>query len=196
MKLSRALFGILLIFIADQVSKWWVVEGMIKPENMPADADVSAMPFIQWIITAQEQLPFTKIDVLPFFNIVMVWNKGISFGMLTNHHAYGPYILTALSGVIAVGFFIWLLRCRRVMTALSLVMIIGGALGNMLDRLRFGAVADFLDFHAFGWHFPAFNLADSAITVGIALLLIDSLFYDPKHKKGPTHEETHDQAPA
>jgi signal peptidase II len=84
--------------------------------------------------------------------------------------------------VIAIGFFIWLLRCQRWQTALALVLVIGGAVGNIIDRVRFGAVADFLDFHAFGWHFPAFNLADSAITVGIAFLLIDSLFFEPKQK--------------
>lgn len=183
MKLSRAVLIVFLVLIADQISKWWIVERVIKPRILPPEADASAMPFLQWLITAQEQMGFTRIDILPFFNIVMVWNKGVSFGLFNDHSDYGPLILTLLAGVIAVIFSIWLTRSKNAVISLSLALIIGGALGNMLDRIRFGAVADFLDFHLFGAHWPAFNVADSAITVGIAILLIHSLFFDKKHQE-------------
>lgn len=183
MKLTRAALIILLIFVADQVSKWWIVEAVIKPRTLPPEANASAMPFLQWLISAQDQMPFARIEILPFFNIVMVWNKGISFGLFNDHGDYGPLLLTIMAGVIAVVFSIWLTRSKNPFTSLSLALIIGGALGNMLDRIRFGAVADFLDFHIFGAHWPSFNIADSAITVGIAILLIHSLFFDKKPKE-------------
>lgn len=183
MKLSRALFGIVFIFIIDQITKWWIIESVIKPDILPATADASMMPFFEWLLRTQDQMPFARIDILPFFNIVMVWNKGISFGLFTQHGDTGPLLLSAFSAIVAAGLFIWLLRAPRMLTALALVLVIGGALGNILDRLRFGAVADFLDIHAFGWHWPAFNMADSCITIGIAMLLIDGLFFDKTHSK-------------
>lgn len=183
MKITRAALIVLTVFIADQISKWWIVETMIKPLTLPPEADASAMPFLQWLISAQEQMPFARIEIMPFFNLVMVWNKGVSFGLFNDHGDYGPLILTILAGVIAVIFSAWLVRSKNPIISLSLALIIGGALGNMVDRIRFRAVADFLDFHFLGAHWPAFNVADSAITVGIAILLIHSLFFDKKPKE-------------
>ena len=91
------LLSVLLILAADQISKWWVVEHIVKLRVMPDRSDVSAMPFLQWLTTAQQKMPYTQIDILPFFNLVMVWNKGISFGIFNNTAAHGPYLLTALS---------------------------------------------------------------------------------------------------
>ncbi len=180
---SLGLIG--LIFIADQISKWWVVERVIKPDVLPMQSDSSAMPFLQWMITGgQGQMPFSKIEILPFFDIVMVWNKGVSFGLFNNHGAFGPIILMLLAGAIIASFGVWLYKTGSAMVAMALSLIIGGALGNVLDRLRFGAVADFLDFHLGDLHWPAFNVADSAICIGIALLLIHSLFFDPKRSEG------------
>lgn len=187
----KFLFAILIVFVADQLSKWWIVETVIKPHLYPLDHDVSAMPFLLWLGSAGPQLPFARLEVFPFFNIVMVWNKGISFGLFNQAGDYGPLILTLVSGAIALAFLVWLMRCSRLGTALALILIIGGAVGNIVDRLRFGAVVDFLDFHLFGWHWPAFNIADSAITIGIALLLIDSLFFEPKEKKAVSHDNAH-----
>jgi signal peptidase II len=116
----------------------------------------------------------TGIELTPFFNVVVVWNRGMSFGLL--HAAVAPWAFVVLALVIAAGLAIWLWRADRLNTALALGLILGGALGNVIDRLRFGAVYDFLDFHLAGWHWPAFNLADSAITVGVILLLLDGLF--------------------
>ena len=181
---SGALGLTALVFLTDQISKWWVVEHMIKSQVLPMREDSSAMPLLQWMIaTPQEQMPFAKIEILPFFNMVMVWNKGISFGLFNDHSNDGPLILTLLAMVIVVAFGIWLFRTGSAMIAAALALIIGGALGNVLERIRFGAVADFLDFHLGDLHWRAFNVADSAICIGIALLLIHSLFFDPKRNE-------------
>lgn len=179
MRLS-ALISILVIFAADQISKWWIIELVLKPVVLPTSADASAMPFFQWLTTIQAPLPFVKIEVLPFFNTVMVWNKGISFGMFGDHGPYGPVILMMIAAAIIAGFLIWLSRSTHPLTSAGIVMIVGGAIGNLLDRVRFGAVADFLDFHVAGLHWPAFNVADSTICIGIAMLLIHGLFFDNK----------------
>ncbi|MGZ9097582.1 MAG: signal peptidase II [Micavibrio sp.] len=187
MKLDRSLLIVLLIFVADQVSKWWVVEQIMKSRALPTTSDASAMPFLQWLITAQDAMPFVKIEILPFFNLVMVWNKGVSFGLFNSDSDFGPMLLILLAAVIVVVFGAWLARTKKPVIALSLSLIIGGALGNVIDRIRFQAVADFLDFHAFGFHWPAFNIADSAITIGIGILLIYGLFFEPKHKEATPH---------
>jgi len=123
----------------------------------------------------------TGIELVPFLNVVVVWNRGMSFGLL--NAALAPWAFIALALAISAGLFWWLWRADRVGSALALGLILGGALGNVVDRLRFGAVYDFLDFHLAGWHWPAFNLADSAITVGAVLLLLDSLFEKPESPK-------------
>jgi signal peptidase II len=122
--------------------------------------------------------PVQPIGVTPFFNLVLVWNPGISFGLLREAGAMGPWLVTLLAVVISVALVVWLARETRLVARLALALILGGATGNIIDRLRFGAVVDFLDFHAFGYHWPAFNLADSAIVVGAAVLLLDSLLGD------------------
>jgi signal peptidase II len=130
----------------------------------------------------------TTITVLPFFNLVLVWNKGVSFGLMNG--AAGPWALTGLSLVITVILAVWLARTPHRPLGLALSAVIGGALGNVIDRLRFGAVVDFLDFHAFGWHWPAFNVADSAIVLGIAFVVADGLLFEPKRQTG---NKVHDQ---
>ncbi|MGQ0664050.1 MAG: signal peptidase II [Pseudomonadota bacterium] len=116
------------------------------------------------------------IEVLPFLNLVPVWNYGISFGMLNPGSDSAKWVFVALALAIVLGLLVWLRRIEPAWVKVALGLVIGGALGNVIDRLRFGGVFDFLDFHAFGWHWPAFNLADSAITLGVAILLIDALF--------------------
>ena len=115
------------------------------------------------------------IALTPFFNLVVVWNRGVSFGMFDSAGALGPWVLSGLAGAVVVLLLVWLRRADHPLTAAGLGLIIGGAVGNVIDRVRFGAVIDFLDFHALGWHWPAFNVADSAICVGAALLLVDGL---------------------
>ena len=84
---------------------------------------------------------------------------------------------------VVIVLAVWLTRTDRTTVALGLGLIIGGAIGNVIDRIRFGAVFDFLDFHAFGFHWPAFNVADSAISVGAVILVVDSLFVRPEVRK-------------
>ncbi len=112
--------------------------------------------------------------VTPFFNLVTVWNPGISFGMLQDI-PNGQWILSAVAMLIVAWLFVWLRKVTHRSTALALGLIIGGAVGNVIDRIRFSAVFDYLDFHAFGYHWPAFNLSDSFIFIGVVLLLCSTL---------------------
>jgi signal peptidase II len=126
------------------------------------------------------------IEVLPFFNLVTVWNYGISFGMFNNGSAEASIIFVVLALAIVVALLMWLRTAGHPLVAAALGLVIGGAIGNVIDRLRFGAVFDFLDFHIGGWHWPAFNVADSAITIGVVLLCIDALFLSARSaKKAP-----------
>jgi signal peptidase II len=110
--------------------------------------------------------------VTPFFNLVLVFNPGASFSFLADAGGWQKWFFV----VLALGISVWLLSMlrhhaqERLMPA-ALSLILGGAIGNVIDRLRFDAVVDFLDFHLAGYHWPAFNVADSAITVGVALML-------------------------
>ncbi len=127
------------------------------------------------------------VPVLPFFNLVTVWNYGVSFGMFNTGAETTAWIFSLLALAISSALVVWLVRTDQVLLTGALGLIIGGAIGNVIDRLRFGAVFDFLDFHAFGWHWPAFNVADSAITVGVAVLFVDSLFgNEGESKKTPS----------
>jgi signal peptidase II len=114
-------------------------------------------------------------EVLPFFNLVLVWNRGVSFGMFNHGDPLPPLVFVAVSMAIACGFAVWLWRAENRMIALGLGLVIGGAIGNVIDRLVHGAVVDFLDFHLGDLHWPAFNIADSGIVIGIALVVIDGL---------------------
>lgn len=116
-----------------------------------------------------------RVEVLPVFNLVLVWNPGVSFGMLNGLGDAGRWLLTGLALAIAACLLVWLRRAESRGTATALGLVLGGAVGNVVDRLRHGAVVDFLDFHLAGVHWPAFNLADSAICAGAALLLLDGL---------------------
>lgn len=122
------------------------------------------------------------IEVAPFLNLVVVWNRGVSFGLFSHDWAGAPWVLSAVAVAIVVLLCFWLARAQRRLTALALGAVIGGAIGNVIDRARFGAVYDFVDLHYAGWHWPAFNLADSAITLGVVALLVDSLFFDRQSK--------------
>ena len=116
------------------------------------------------------------VELTPFFNLVMVWNRGVSFGMFQSGES-GRWLLSALALAIVAGLLVWLRRVDVWWLGTGLGAVIGGALGNVVDRLWYdeGAVADFFDFHVAGWHWPAFNIADAAIVVGVGLILLDSL---------------------
>ena len=117
-----------------------------------------------------------RLPVLPFFDFTLVYNRGAAFSFLADQTGWQRWFFTVL-GLAAAGFIIWLMRRHREqrLFCAALALVLGGALGNVLDRVLYGHVVDFLLFHWQTWHFPAFNLADSAITVGAALLIYDEL---------------------
>ncbi|QGZ55399.1 signal peptidase II [Paraburkholderia acidiphila] len=114
--------------------------------------------------------------ITPFFNLVLVYNKGAAFSFLSAAGGWQRWAFTAL-GVVAALVICYLLKrhATQKLFCTALALIMGGALGNVIDRLLYGHVIDFLDFHVGGWHWPAFNLADSAICIGAALLVFDEL---------------------
>jgi signal peptidase II len=119
--------------------------------------------------------PGQSIAVGPFFNLVMVWNKGVSFGLFPADSMAARIFLLSFSALVVAGLIYWLLKTRDLMSVTGIGLVIGGALGNMLDRLRYGAVADFFHLHAFGYDWYVFNVADAAIVAGVGLLLYESL---------------------
>jgi len=141
----------------DQLSKWWVVDVIMRPPRV--------------------------IELTPFLNLVMGWNRGVSFGLFNTAAPWAPWVFSGLASAIVVFMWIWLMRTELKLVAAAIGLIIGGAVGNIIDRLRYGAVADFIDVHAAGYHWPAFNAADSAITVGAVLLVADSLLRPAEGRK-------------
>jgi signal peptidase II len=115
--------------------------------------------------------------VTGFLDLVLTCNRGVSFGMFHQIGQTGlnSLIFTILAAVVVVILVVWLYRVRSAFLAIAIGLIIGGAIGNVVDRLRFGAVVDFLYFHAGAWYWPAFNFADSAICLGVAAMLLDGL---------------------
>jgi len=120
-----------------------------------------------------------KIVITGFFNLVKVYNTGVSFGLFDDI-AYGKHILVVLAFIIAMVLLFWLASCDDKVLAIAIGLVIGGAFGNMIDRALFGAVADFVDIHVNGYHWPAFNVADSSITIGATILVFDEFFRKKK----------------
>lgn len=148
MKFKKSLIVALTIIALDQINKWYMID----------------------IINIKE-----PIEVTSFFNLVMVWNRGISFGMF-QHAFYSPIIFTFLAILIIIALLFWLKNTDSMIEIISIGLVIGGAIGNVIDRIKYGAVADFYDFHAAGYHWPAFNIADMAVFIGAVMLCICSLF--------------------
>lgn len=159
-----------IVFVVDQIAKWIVLGPM----------DFSPVGCLQGGYGCR------FIELTPFFDLQMVWNRGVSFGLLRANEDLARWGLVALSFVISGVFFWWLRGADRKLTAVALGLVIGGALGNVVDRIRFGAVADFLDFN--GLWFPwVFNVADAAITVGAIILAVDMVFFtETEPGKGTT----------
>lgn len=160
--LKRGLLVALVVFVLDQLTKWWVL------------GEFAALP------PTQQIRPYGDL-----FNLVLVWNRGVSFGLFNNDSQLNALVFSGLAAIIVVALILWLLRAESAFLAFAIGLVIGGAVGNVIDRLRFGAVVDFLDFHIGSWHWPAFNVADSAICVGVALMALDGLLprREPRSKR-------------
>lgn len=144
-----------------------------------------------WIETLGQPLNDKQIEVLPFFDIVMVWNKGISYGLLQADSAFERWLL-ALFALGVTGFLIWCLRgIKDTRLALSLGLIIGGALGNVIDRILYGAVADFFYLHAFGYGWYVFNIADTAVVIGVVIMVLDLVITEWRSRtRGAKEDQT------
>lgn len=129
----------------------------------------------KWIVLNHLMVPPQTISVTSFFNVVLAWNRGISFGLLSSSNPYSPWILAAIAACFIAVISLWIWQAETKVMALAFGMVLGGAIGNLSDRVRFGAVTDFLDFHAFGYHWYTFNIADTAIVIGVTLILLEYL---------------------
>ena len=168
-RIRLALFFVVpVIVILDQWSKWAIL-------NTPAFNALGCLDQTQQC---------GRVEVLSFFDLTMVWNRGISFG-IGQSEGLMRWLLVAMTTAIAIGFSIWLLRASRRFTGVALTLVIGGAFGNVIDRVRFGAVVDFLDFSGiFRPYFfnYVFNVADAAISVGAVLLFADQFLMSQQNK--------------
>ncbi|MGR9100029.1 MAG: signal peptidase II, partial [Gammaproteobacteria bacterium] len=127
-----------------------------------------------------------SIAVLPYFNLTYVHNTGAAFSFLSDAGGWQRWFFAGLAVVISAVLGVWLDRLKKseILLAVSLSLVLGGAIGNLIDRLVYGYVIDFLDFYYKSWHWPAFNVADSAISLGVALMLLESFgFGRPKENE-------------
>jgi signal peptidase II len=157
--IRRTIVIVCAIFVADQATKHFVLYGL----DLISYAEGSR-----------------RIEILPFFDLVLVWNRGISYGLLQAGSDFERWLLVivsvGLTGVLAW----WRTQVTEPRLALAIALIIGGALGNLVDRVVYGAVADFVLLHAIGYNWYVFNVADTAIVLGVALMAWDVIFGAPK----------------
>ncbi len=118
----------------------------------------------------------SAIAYTSFFNLVRAWNTGVSFSMFNDYGSLGTIMLSVVASGIVLFLLVWLKDEENSLSQIALGLVIGGAVGNIIDRVRLGAVFDFLDFHVAGHHWPAFNLADSFICIGAAILVLQGIF--------------------
>ena len=154
----RVRFGLaaaLLVLAADQASKWWIL-------------NVLELPALRQVV------------LLPVLNLTMVWNHGVTFGLLNGLGAAGHWLLAVVALVVVVALGAWLRKAESTVTAVAIGAIAGGAIGNVIDRVRFGAVVDFIHAHVSiggtDWSWYVFNVADAAIVCGVAALIVESGF--------------------
>ncbi len=146
-RLGLGLMIAVAVFVLDQASKWLIMEVVLKAPRL--------------------------IEITSFFNIRWVWNRGVSFGIFSDG-SVGAWVLITLSLVIAVFLFFWLRRTASLVLTIGLGMVLGGALGNVVDRIRFEAVFDFLDFYIGSNHWPTFNIADCGIVIGVGIMFLET----------------------
>jgi signal peptidase II len=141
--------------------------------------DQASKQFAESVLTLYE-----SVKVLPFFDFTLLYNKGAAFSFLSDQSGWQRWFFIILAIVVCVVLVSWLWRLKREeqWTAVALSLIIGGAIGNVIDRILFGQVIDFLHFHYQQHYFPAFNVADSAITLGVIIMLYDALILANKRE--------------
>ena len=165
-KIQNRLIGFLLIIVTlvlDQGTKFHVITDLMNPPQV--------------------------IPVTSFFNFTLAWNTGVSFSLFDSYGDLGTQLLLAVAGIISLIFMVWLWRSENRFLSAGLGMVIGGALGNIIDRVRYGAVMDFLDFYYGDYHWPAFNLADTFICVGVLFILIESFLEDKSSQKDTNQKD-------
>ena len=126
------------------------------------------------------------VTLTPFFDLVLVWNQGVSYGLLAQRTELGRWGLILFAFAAAIALVVWLARITSPLAAAAIGLIIGGAVGNAVDRILYGAVADFFSLHAFGFEWYVFNIADTAIVAGVVGLLYESLFGGHKKVSNPS----------
>ena len=149
----------IVIVFADQLTKWAIIEWVPLYDRVPLNA---------------------------FINLTHQQNSGAAFSFLANAGGWQRWFFVVLSTVVSGVIVVWIWRIRRegpMLLAAGLALVLGGAVGNLVDRVRLGYVTDFIQVWFGGWPFPSFNVADSAITVGAALLIIDALFFSGRHEQ-------------
>lgn len=156
--MARWLWLSLLVVVLDQATKW-LAEGLLDP--------------------------FRPVPLVPLLNFTLMYNEGAAFSFLSSAGGWQRWFFSAFALAMTVVLVVWLLRLKphERITALALALVCGGAVGNLIDRVLTGRVVDFIDFYVGDWHWPAFNVADSAIFLGVALLLLTTLRAEPEDRK-------------
>ncbi|MBE9603533.1 signal peptidase II [Acetobacteraceae bacterium H6797] len=165
--MSRLRIGLpaaLAILLIDQFSKWWMLE----------------------VLQLDEVRHVPLMGIGPFrLDLTMVWNRGVTFGMLSGEGNWNHVALAVLAAAICAFLLRWMVKAENRVVAVTLGAIIGGAIGNVIDRMRFGAVVDFIDTSAFDWHWYVFNVADAAIVCGVVTLILETLLRPAPQAKEP-----------
>jgi signal peptidase II len=154
------LISALLVLGADQGSKYYILNVLDLPD-------------------------LRQVVLLPVLNLTMVWNQGVTFGLLNGLGAWSHFVLAAIALIVVGALTLWLRRAENAVTALAIGAIAGGAIGNVMDRLRYGAVVDFIHAHVGQWSWYVFNVADAAIVCGVAVLILESQLLRRPGQPGP-----------
>lgn len=163
LKLSKfSSFGLLLalaIIIADQLSKYWIMYGL-----------------------KLRDFPNGHLELSPIVDLTFVWNRGVSFGMFAADGILGKVLLSLFALVVIIVLLVWLLRVDNKFLSVTLGLIIGGAIGNLIDRIQYGMVVDFINFSDINFIW-VFNIADASISIGAVLMLIEAIILEPRRKR-------------
>jgi signal peptidase II len=149
---------------------------MLRPGLLIAAAIFTADRVTKWLAVDVWNFAVHPIQYGRFFNFILVWNPGVSFGMFQTNAEFVQWMLATFAVGVSIALAVWLTRTNSWVLAVALGLVIGGALGNAPDRIIWGAVADFIDFHIGTWHWFVFNIADAAVVFGFGLIVLDGLF--------------------